>query len=385
MPRESIVAEVNPEVMKWLRESSGWTTDDVARRLKVGRDVVDGLESGKRKPTLRQATVLSIAFKRPLASFFLSKPKEDKPSPSDYRSLPDKRGIFDKKTLLAIRKARGLQEIGRELSLNVKYEIKPRIEKAKASEKPESVAEKYRSVFKLGKESKTKFTNPYQLFNYLRDTLEDMNMMTFQFSMPLEDARGFALSDESPSVIVVNTKDSIEARLFTLMHEFAHILLDETVIDIPDASETKKNGTEPWCDEFSSSFLLPRHVAKELFERNKGKLTETDTLNALSRKCKVSKAMLLLKMRKLGYISKEEYDGVLQRYVPTTGTKTTIKKGVKVSSMPSDKRCLSEVGNKFVSLVASNFDKNFITYSDALSYLSIKSNNFDKVLSKARK
>ena len=53
--------------------------------------------------------------------------------------------------------------------------------------------------------------------------------------------------------------------------------------------------------------------------------------------------------------------------------------------IPSEVRCLSEVGNKFVSLVANNYDKNNITYTDALSYLSIKSRNFDKVLSKAKK
>jgi len=384
MPRESIVAEVDPEVMKWLRESSGWTTDDVAMRLKVGKDAVNGFESGRRKPTLRQATVLSIAFKRPLASFFLSKPKEEKPNPSDYRSLPDKSDVFDKKTVLAIRKARGLQEIGKELSLNIKYEIRSRVDRAKTSENPEVLAEKYRSVFKLGKESKLRFANPYQLFGFLRDTLEDMNILTFQFSMPVEDARGFVLSDESPSVIVVNSKDSIEARLFTLMHEFAHILLDETVIDIPDVLTSRNGSTESWCNEFSASFLLPKDIAREAFERNKGKLTGTDTLNALSRKYKVSKAMLLFNMRKLNFISKSEYDGVLQRYAPT-GEKAKMKKGAKVPGIPSDKRCLSEVGNKFVSLVANNFDKNFITYSDALSYLSIKSSNFDKVLSKARK
>ena len=46
---------------------------------------------------------------------------------------------------------------------------------------------------------------------------------------------------------------------------------------------------------------------------------------------------------------------------------------------------LREIGNKFVSLIANNFDKEFITYGDALSYLSIKSKNFDRVLEKARK
>ena len=89
-------------------------------------------------------------------------------------------------------------------------------------------------------------------------------------------------------------------------------------------------------------------------------------------------------MLELDYISRQEFDKVLARYVPKEAEKKTDEKKKKIG-VTSDQRCLSEVGNKFVSLVANNFDKDFITYSDALSYLSIKSKNFDRVLAKARK
>ena len=57
----------------------------------------------------------------------------------------------------------------------------------------------------------------------------------------------------------------------------------------------------------------------------------------------------------------------------------------QVIGMSSDQKCLSEVGNKFVSLVANNIEREFITYIVALSFLSIKSRNFEKVLARARK
>ena len=128
---------------------------------------------------------------------------------------------------------------------------------------------------------------------------------------------------------------------------------------------------------------MPKESISELFKEYRGRLTETETLNSLSRKYKVSKAVLLVKMLELDYISRQEFENVLARYVPKETKKIGVKK--KGISLTSDQRCLSEMGNKFVSLVANNFDKDFITYSDALSYLSIKSKNFDKVLAKARK
>jgi len=201
--------------------------------------------------------------------------------------------------------------------------------------------------------------------------------------MPVEDARGFVLVDESPNVIVVNTKDSIEARLFSLMHEFAHILLGESVIDLPDSVAISRNKIEVWCNEFASSFLLPENMAKNAFDSKKEGLTQTQTLNTLSRKYKISKAVILVKMLKLNYITKNEYDDVLGRYKPKP--EATEKGKKQGGGLSSDKKCLSQIGNKFISIVARNYDKNYITYTDALSYLSIKSKNFDKVLAKARK
>ena len=198
------------------------------------------------------------------------------------------------------------------------------------------------------------------------------------------DLRGFVFVDESPFVIVVNTKDIIEARLFSLMHEFAHILLGESAIDLPDVQSTSRDVIETWCNKFSASFLLPNEIAKSEFELSKSTLTETATLKKLSNRYKVSKAMLLLKMINLDYIKKKDYDKILQRYKPENEVKK--EKGKKSGGgIPSDKKRLSEVGNKFVSLVANNYDRENITYSDALNYLSIKSKKFDKLLSKAKK
>ena len=380
---KTFTVEVVPQVLSWLRTSAGWEVEEVAKRLRTSTEVVKELESGKKNPTMGQLNVLSEIYKRPIASFFLSKPKREKPMPKDYRFLPNKTDIFDRKTILAIRRTRSLQNLSKELSLNINYATKTDIKKAKLTDNPELIASEYRKILNFNIEKQMKFRDAYKMMGHLRDMLEDLNILVFQFSMPVEDARGFALADEVPSIIVINTKDSIEARLFTLMHEFGHIILGETVIDLPEVSLQARNNIEAWCNTFSSAFLLPKEVSIDLFNKNKHNLTETNTLNALSKRYKVSKAVLLVKMVNLNYISRQEFESVLARYTPKE-TKVE-KKEKKVMGMASDQRCLSEVGNKFVSLVANNFDKEYITYNDALSFLSIKSRNFDRVLARARK
>ena len=380
---KTFTVDVVPQVLTWLRTSAGWEIEDVAKRLRTSVEVVKDLESGKRNPTMSQLNVLSEIYKRPIASFFLSKPKQESPMPKDYRLLPNKTDVFDRKTILAIRRTRSLQNLSKELSLNINYATKTEIKKVKLTDNPEFIASEYRKILNFDIEKQRKFRDAYKMMGHLRDMLENRNILVFQFSMPIEDARGFALADETPNIIVINSKDSIEARLFTLMHEFGHIIIGDTVIDLPEESLQVRNNIEAWCNAFSSAFLLPKEVSIDLFNKSKHNLTETDTLNALSKRYKVSKAVLLVKMVNLNYISRQEFESVLARYTPK---ETRVEKKQKqVIGMASDQRCLSEMGNKFVSLVANNFDKEFITYNDALSFLSIKSRNFDKVLARARK
>ena len=382
MPKKSLCVEVKPEIFKWLRESSVWTQEEIAKRIKTSTQNIQNIEMGNKKPTIRQLKELSNVFKRPVAAFFLDELIPEKPKPKDYRMLPNKMNKFDKKTIYVLRKARRLQALCKELSHNIDYDTNVKIKKVKLSDNPKEIAQKYRSLLELTEEKQRRFKTSYELFNYLRDIFEDMNIFVFQYSMPVEDARGFVFVDESPYVIVVNSKDRIEARIFSLMHEFGHILLGESAIDLPDVILKTRNSIEKWCNEFSSSFLLPGELAITIFESNIDKITHKKLLTSLSNKYKVSKAMLLLKMLKLNYIKKEDYENILQIYTPKIETKKKSKAG---GGIPSDKKRLSEVGNKFVSLVANNYDRENITYTDALNYLSIKSRKFDALLSKARK
>ncbi|UCE74012.1 MAG: ImmA/IrrE family metallo-endopeptidase [Methanomassiliicoccales archaeon] len=388
VPR-SLKVEVNPKVFKWLRESSGWSIEDVAKRLKSSIEVVEAIEKGERQPTFRQLKELSNAYKRPLASFLLSVPIKERPLPKDYRMLSGKKDVFDKSTIYIIRKVRNLQEISKELSININYPTKPKVKRVTIKQNPEDISAYYRELFELTEKKQRKYGTPYEMFRYLRDNFEEMNILIFQFPMPIDDARAFALTDDLPNVIVVNKKDTIEARLFSLMHEFGHVLLGETVIDFPDISILVDNRKELWCNTFASSFLLPKKIANSVFKTERKALTETNTLNRLSRKYKVSKAMLLYNMLKQNFITRKEYEAILERYRPEETEPVDEgdedKEEKKGGGIPSDRRCLSEVGNKFISIVANNYDRNYITFTDALNYLSIRSKNFDQVLAKARK
>ena len=101
------VAGINPEVLRWARETAGYTVADVASALKKAPEVVAAWESGERSPTYVQLETLAYRlYKRPLALFFFPEvPEEDQPSQS-FRTLPSEEleALFPD-TRLALREA----------------------------------------------------------------------------------------------------------------------------------------------------------------------------------------------------------------------------------------------------------------------------------------
>jgi len=372
--------DVEPQVIEWAIKSSGYSIERLSRELDISQNLFNEWFEGKKQPTLKQVEQLSKYLKRPLAAFFLPKPPEEKPLPKDYRMIPGKEGIFDPKTILAIRTARRLQEISKELSENLNHDLTPRISFVKMLEDPKKIADDYRNKFQITEEIQKKWKDPNKTFNVLRELIEKQNIFVFQISMSEKDVSGFALSDDTPPVIVVNSKEQIKRRIFTLMHEFGHILLKNPGIDVPENGflpETKNiPPIEKWCNEFASAFLLPESIAMDIFNKNKNTLTETETLNKLSNNYKVSKAMLLYNMRKLNYITDSQYKEIYKR--PQKEKNENKSKGWPLP----DNKCISQKGKKFISLVSENVKNEFITDVDAFDYLSIKSKEYDKILQK---
>jgi Zn-dependent peptidase ImmA (M78 family) len=375
---QTLEIAVEPKVLEWFIINSGWTPEGLAKKLKVAESTVDAWLAGNKKLTLTQLENLSKALKRPLAAFLLSKPPEEKPPPKDYRMIPGREGKFDRKTLLAIRRARRLQNVSKELFENLEHSYRAKVSPEKLSDDPKDAARRYRSAFQITAEMQKKWKTTYDAFKALRGMIEGDNIIVLQTSMPMEDARGFALVDELPAVIVINSKDQIEARLFSLMHEFAHVLLGESGVSMSEdkLSFERSDPVEKWCDTFASEFLLPQELAGSIFAENKQSLTETKILNTLSKKYKVSKKFLLYSMRKLDFISAKQFEDVLNRYKKELSKLEKRRTGG--GGLTSDKRCLAEKGQKFVSLVLDNVEKGYITRSDALDYLSIKSGTLDK-------
>jgi transcriptional regulator with XRE-family HTH domain len=184
---------VNPEVFRWLRESSGWTYGDISDKLEVSVNQVEDWERGKKSPTIDNLKVLAKEYKRPLAAFLLPDPGEKQTLPTDYRKLPDGSYSLSKKSLFAIRKARNMQTESGELMENLRQNVEPDVEFVSLKDDPELVSSNEREKMNITLEVQRKWRSPYDAFNSLREIIEHQNILVFQLSADLDDFRGFTL------------------------------------------------------------------------------------------------------------------------------------------------------------------------------------------------
>lgn len=383
MSRKSLEVSIEPKLLTWARDSIGKSIPEVAKRMGVTESAVKGWESGQRKVTLLQLEKLAkTVYKRPLAAFFLNVPPIEPPLPADYRVLPTEKKLpFSAKTRLAIRRARRLQSLATELMANLNRGVS-KVGTAKLSDNPEEAAIKIRQEAQINIDKQLGWKNSNEAFNVWKRFLEDRGILIFQMSLPIEDTiRGFSLVDGKIPTIVLNIKDSINGRIFSLFHEYGHLLLNEIGICNMEEQDNlpKDKAIEKFCNQFSGAFLVPKN---DLLNHSAVKSIKQYTnipdgvLEIIANDFKVSKEVILLRMVTFGWVSKDMYK---QKHEEWEGKRKEVPEEARIYKISQPKKCIRENGVPFVSLVIEAHNKGVITYRDISDYLGVRTRHLPKI------
>ena len=60
----SFEVDVNPNIIKWARESAGWSIEEIAGKLKTSAENYKRIESGLKRPTYRPCPDFETAKKK---------------------------------------------------------------------------------------------------------------------------------------------------------------------------------------------------------------------------------------------------------------------------------------------------------------------------------
>jgi len=378
MSSKSFSVSVEPAVLIWARESIGMSIDAVVKKIKgITINTIKEWEKkdGAVKPTFAQIEKLSTVYRRPLSAFLLPAPPKEPPFPKDFRTLPsEEKQSLKPKTYLAIRKARRFQYSAIELIKELGEESKKLSIKANPSDNPETLAEKVRIQFGIKEFPRfTSFTKEIALEEWIR-ILENNGILVFQIGITMNnEIRGFSLIDEDVPVIVLRRSDETSAKIFTLFHELAHLLLREGGICDLEESDIFH---EKFCNHFAGAFLVPKDklLNHSIVKANVGTREWPENfLRYIARDFNVSKEVVLRRLLILGLTTKSYY---LKKHKEW---KSKYKEPFGRGKKDEIKICLQERGKKYTSMVFDAYERKKIDVMGLADYLGVTSDKISKI------
>lgn len=154
------------------------------------------------------------------------------------------------------------------LGSNLNFIPVKKIKKYKVSDNPERAANDVRQIINSVEDNliekkiikKVKLGENREFLKNLIRIIEQLDVFVFEhIEMPNKKNKvnfnGFFIK---PNIIVIKKQDYIRREIFTLVHEFAHYILEQEEIDdlVEEKAHHKQNKIEQWCNTFAFNFLL---------------------------------------------------------------------------------------------------------------------------------
>ncbi len=368
-------AIVKPEILKWARENAGFSLEQAAKKIAVKPEKLLASETGKERLTIRQLRSLSNAYKRPLAFFYLPSPPAQEQAVHDFRRLPEETDRLESPDLrLEIRRARYRRQIALELydELGV---APPKFEARTVTfADSESMAQTIRHLLGIDPIRQFALKNQYEIFNFWRTALEKAGVLVFQAAgVELSEARGVSLIESPLPIILVNIKDSPLGRVFTLLHEFSHLMLRSPgLCDLQGEEQT-----EIFCNAVAGAALVPKELLQaeaSVVECVAPNDLKDEEIIFLSSKYGVSREVVLRRLLTLGKITQDFYRKKRQEF-----QKEYDAHNRKDGFAPPDVMAVSTAGKLFVGLVLESYRQEKITSNDVATYLGVRLKHLSKI------
>lgn len=367
----------NPLILRWARDRADYSQNEVAEILKVKTQKIIDWETQVANPTINQARKMAEIYGRPFLEFFA----KEVPEIPEINLVPDFRMHRDSPINHENKILREVQEWGESLRVNAidLFELNgetvptmPTGLSATINDNPESIAAKARLLLKFPIESQInrRSQEKLNLVKEIKAILESIGVLILKNSdLSKCKARGLCIYKELLPIIILS-KEAPNGSTFTLVHEFAHIILRQSAVSDGIILRTgQNNDIEAWCNKFAGAFLMPRQSILQYFnpERTLPDIDD-ETLNRLASRFAVSRHAMLVRLVQLNLVSAEYYWQIKRpQFIEEENNQTSGGRTIYYGS-----RYRNRNGDLYTGLVLEAWTNNRITNHNAAEFMGIK-------------
>lgn len=378
----SIPAQVEPAVLAWARESVGLEPVAAARKIGVPDDRVRAWERGAVHPTIAQLRKAAAVYRRSLGVFFLPRPPRDFDTMRDFRRhIGGTAGTWSVELHGEYRRAHTQRENVLELA---ELEDEPpaltwRIDDLPDNDEAIAALARARLMTHAPLPIPEVAASPYDHLNAWTAALEETGVLvlaTARGGVSTDEMRGFSLYYDQLPVIVVNGADGPRGRLFSLLHEYAHLLLHTAGLCdvVADAhATTPDRRLEARCNAIAAAVLMPAGDVLALPQvtahaHNPDAWTY-DTLRTAAGRFGVSGEAFLRRLMTLGRVSRRFYETRRQEFLDAYAAEEA---GARARGGDWYRNTARDLGKGYVRRIASAHHRRIIDSYTAASYLNVK-------------
>lgn len=368
---------VNPNMLKWARETAGLGVDDVVRKLKrkrVTAETVLSWENGEGSPSYPQLERMAYEiYKRPLALFFFPEPPQEETPKQSFRTLPDYAiDRLPERIRFLIRRARVMQLNLAELYDNANPALQHIVRDRSFDPGVSAVrmATTVRDYLGIDLARQSRWKNSEEALRVWRDALEEHGVFVFKDAFRVDSFSGFCLYDEQFPIIYVNNSKPKDRQIFTLFHELAHLLfrtggIDTRLDDYLDFLEGDSRRIEVLCNRFTGEFLVP---TRDFEPRIRGITIDDESIQQLSDRYHVSREVILRKLLDRKLVDEALYREKVRDW--TQSAKTSSGKGGDYYKIMG-----TYLGARYLGTAFSRYYQNRISVEQLADYLGVKVKN----------
>lgn len=227
----------------------------------------------------------------------------------DFRTATPRIGEFGKGTLQAISFAEQLS--GTLSSLDLDIGLDKRVKRVSSSKfsanEAIALAKQWRDHWGITDNEQLDWQDANKLYSSLRGFIEGLGILVLHRQFKTDEAAGLYVHlDDGPHIIVINTTGSSKARkLFTLAHEFCHVLLRAEGASNPSVL---KNRVERFCNRFAASLLAPKRLIEKALNRfGYNPEPDDDFIRLFSKKIGLSQEATFVRLVQTGHLENADY------------------------------------------------------------------------------
>lgn len=346
----------------------------------------------EKTPTFNQIEDTSRATGIPLGYFFLKTPPQEDLSLVEYRTVDSAALTNPSRELIdTIHDMERVQEWMRdqlvaEGALDLSFVGALKMEKV-----TDRFADSVREILGLDVDWFKKSEGARTSFNHLRTEMNNIGVIVMTSgivannthrTLDINEFRAFAMEDDIAPLIFINGNDSENGKLFSLLHEFAHLCLGESSLyNERYYSEPRKNHTETICNAATAEILVPQVLFVEAWQTEIKNADEEQVIRILAKDFRCGLTVVARRALDSGFIEQKLYNKIAELAIKLYNEQK--KKQKESGGGDYYKTVANRIDARFLRMLVGSVATGKTLYSDAFRLTNTNRFTFAKLIEHA--